>query len=486
MVGDGRDNVSEEGVAGRREEGGRSAGDAPTDSSDRVGAPSADGSTGGHDGNGRPVGDGGPVDATGRRGLLRRVGAAATLPAVAVLGADLAPSVHGVGADYGAAEGSGASGASPRVDESMTDVRGAVYFPARAFNAYQTWRDYDRAVVERDLSYARRLRLDGLRTIISYEFHREDPDAFERRFEHFLAAADDAGIGVVPVLFESIGDQPTREHLTDRDLRTATAVRSPHGRTVRNRRRWDGPREFVTRFAERFGDRDALLALEIMNEPGRWRPRVAFCRAMLRAARAADDRVPLTMGCRDLAFNRQYRDPPLDVFQTHLNLPPTPARMHGEIDRAERATERTGRPVWISEWQRTREEPPDVLLPNYASLVPTLRERDVAGDFFWSLMLKPAYMARPRKRGRLNGVFHEDGAVFSAADARAIVDGSSADWTGADPGTAAGGSTDPASDALASADPTSEPGGTDAMAGGATWVERQTWPAWARAVAPDG
>ena len=35
-------------------------------------------------------------------------------------------------------------------------------------------------------------------------------------------------------------------------------------------------------------------------------------------------------------------------------------------------------------------------------------------------MLKPAYLQKQRKRGRMNGVFHEDGAVFSVEDARAV------------------------------------------------------------------
>ncbi|HZE17136.1 MAG TPA: hypothetical protein VE197_16360, partial [Mycobacterium sp.] len=42
------------------------------------------------------------------------------------------------------------------------------------------------------------------------------------------------------------------------------------------------------------------------------------------------------------------------------------------------------------------------------------------GNFFWSLMLKPAYSLTQRRRGLLNGVFHEDGAVWSKKDARSL------------------------------------------------------------------
>ena len=100
----------------------------------------------------------------------------------------------------------------------------------------------------------------------------------------------------------------------------------------------------------------------------------------------------------------------------------TAAAMARRLDEAAETAGLLDRPVWLTEWQRTREEPPDRRLPNYASLAETVRESAVDGDFFWSLLLKPAYLPRQRRLGRLNGVFHEDGAVWSRADARALAD----------------------------------------------------------------
>ncbi|MDG5777717.1 glycoside hydrolase [Haloarculaceae archaeon H-GB2-1] len=299
-------------------------------------------------------------------------------------------------------------------------VRGAIYLPARAFNGYQIWAFYDPAETRRDLRYATRLRLNALRTFASYEYWRDHPERYRDRFDDFLDAAGDAGVAVLPVLFESIGDAPTEENLTDRNLETSFAVHSPDRRIIRDRSRWGGPRSFVEWFAARYGDRDELLALEIMNEPGMVDRRVAFCRAMLRTARNAHATVPLTMGCRDLSFTRQYSDPALDVLQFHHNLPRTVEDMRAALDAAVRHSNRTDTPVWLSEWQRTRQRPPDPMLPNYESLAGTIRDSDLDGDFLWQLLLKPAYMERPRKAGRLNGVFHEDGVPYSAADAAAI------------------------------------------------------------------
>lgn len=330
-----------------------------------------------------------------------------------------------------------------------TPLRGAVYVPARAFNAYQTWRDYDESEVERDLGFAASLNLNALRVFLCYEYWLDDEEAQARKFDHLLAAAAEREIGIVPILFESAGREPTRDHLTDRDPLTAAAVRSPSHAVIKNQargptssgvlntvrtlvgrdHRWDEPAAFVEWVMDRYGDDDRLVAIELMNEPGGWPQREAFARAMLRTADDHRGSVPLTMGSKSLENNRLYENPPLDVYQFHHNLPPTPDDMEATLAEARDLREATGVPVWLSEWQRTREEPPDVLLPNYASLAGTIRDGPVDGDFLWSLLLKPAYLPDMRTRGRLNGVFHEDGAVWSAADARAIAGDAALDVT---------------------------------------------------------
>lgn len=308
----------------------------------------------------------------------------------------------------------------PARGAKLTGVRGAIYFPSRAFNHYQTWESYDRSAVHGDLVRATDLGLNALRVFVSFEYWRDHPERFERRFDSFLKLAGGHGLRVLPMLFESIGDEPTEANLTDRDVTTAFAVKSPHSEIVKTPARWSEPRRFVSWFVERYGDDDNLLAVEIMNEPGKWKKRVAFCQEMLVAAREADEDVPLTMGCKDFEFNELYADPGLDVYQFHFNLPPTAADMRTKLREAAAFAEETETPIWLTEWQRTREEPPNKFLPNYSSLAPVIRESEIDGDFFWQLMLKPAYIEKPRKQGRLNGLFHENGEVFSSADARAI------------------------------------------------------------------
>lgn len=306
-------------------------------------------------------------------------------------------------------------------DGSTSDLRGAIYWPAQAYNHYQVWSEYDRAEIERDFGYAADLNLDSLRVIVGWEYWRDHPKAFQRKLDHFLAAADAYDLQILPVCFESIGAEPVPKNLSDDDVLTSYAVKSPSKRVLLDEDRWDGPRRFVQWFTNRYGQHDAVVALEIMNEPVGKRGCVEFCRAMLRAACDADPSVPLTMGSREIRFNEKWSDPELDIYQFHHNLPVDAADMKRELRKAERFAEKRGKPIWLTEWQRTRKpEPPNKMLPNYSSLAETIYESDIGGSHFWQLMLKPAYISKPRKMGRLNGLLHADGAVYSADDARAI------------------------------------------------------------------
>lgn len=317
--------------------------------------------------------------------------------------------------------------------------------PADAYNTWQIWADYNDTVVERDLAYAAALDMNAVRVFASYEYWREEPDAFERRFDHFLATAEQHDIRVLPVLFESIGDSPTAGRLEDDSIRTAFPVRSPAWRYMALHTvlpRWaaaavpDSPAQFTAWFVDRYGTDDRVLAVEIMNEPGHKPLHYRFADEMLVTARKTDPQAPLTMGSRELQFNTRYSTG-LDVHQFHHNLPVDQADMADYLDRAAAYRAQHGAPVWLTEWQRTRFPPPDAadfpdghpdypqkMLPNYESLAPQLRtavqDGRIDGAFLWGLMLQPAYICTPRTMGRINGLFHPDGAVYDLGDAQAV------------------------------------------------------------------
>ncbi|WP_240334640.1 glycoside hydrolase family 5 protein [Halorussus sp. MSC15.2] len=306
------------------------------------------------------------------------------------------------------------------------DVRGAIYIPARAFNFYQQWADYDPDVVERDLGYASRVNLNAIRTWTSLEAWREEPETLRKNVEHFLSTADDNGQQVLLGLFDFAGKEPTKQRLNDTDPRSATGVREPSSKIMRNKQRWDEPREYVRWFMDHFGDDDRLLAIEIMNEPG-WRSYVQqFARGMYGTADERQGDVALTVGSTSMANNSTYADWGVDAFQFHYNFAESPGVYEDMLRSNRDIADDVDVPVWLSEWQRVRhatgfasEPPEDQKSSNYSSLAPLIHEAGF-GNFFWSLMVKPAFVPAQRKHGVLNGLFHEDGAVWSLDDARSI------------------------------------------------------------------
>ncbi len=306
------------------------------------------------------------------------------------------------------------------------DVRGAIYIPTRAFNRFQMWREYDPEVIERDLGYAADLNLNAIRTWLSYEFWLEDSTAHEERLEHFLETADSYGIQVLLGLFDSIGEEPTFENLHGSDLFTAVQTFSPSTRTMLDKQLWDAPRNFIRWFMRRYRNDERLLAIELSNEPGWKRSSRKFVEAMAKVLTLYRGSRPLTMGSTSLSNNTKYLDWGLDILQFHYNFVQTPALFRRVLEQAALTKARQGKQVWLSEWQRVRpgegffaDVTGDARYPDYSSLAPLIHEANI-GNFFWSLMLRPASELHFRKQGVVNGLFHEDGAVWSLDDARSL------------------------------------------------------------------
>src|SRR2546426_11903750 len=118
--------------------------------------------------------------------------------------------------------------------EEAKNIRGAVYIPARAWNVFQMWRDYDRAAIERDLSYAAKLKLNAVRVWLSFDYWLTDRGRMENSFYHLLQTAHARKIKILACLFDCCGIDLTPESLNDTNPQTAVATRSPHPDIVNN------------------------------------------------------------------------------------------------------------------------------------------------------------------------------------------------------------------------------------------------------------
>ncbi|WP_410767333.1 glycoside hydrolase [Haloferax sp. DFSO60] len=319
------------------------------------------------------------------------------------------------------------SGAAFDSSADPLDVRGVIYIPSRAFNFYQMWEYYDPIVVERDLSYATRVNLNAVRTWLSYESWEKDPEAYEVALDHFLEAAEDRDLSVLLCLFDAVGVGPTPERLENTDPKTATGLSSPARHILVSPEKWDGPRAFVHWFMDNYRDDDRLLAIEVMNEPGWNEDKKAFAQSMFETLVERRGDIPLTVGSTSLANNAEYGDWGNEILQFHYNFVSDQQTFQAMLDRVRIAQVALDAPIWLTEWQRVRQgrgftaEPkPEEKGPNYASLAPLIHNAGV-GNFFWSLMVKPAWVQPQRKNGVISGLFHEDGSVWSLTDAEAIM-----------------------------------------------------------------
>ncbi|SEA05393.1 hypothetical protein SAMN05192529_10746 [Arachidicoccus rhizosphaerae] len=311
----------------------------------------------------------------------------------------------------------------------ITTPRGAIYIPAKAYNTWQQWKEYNQDITLRDFGYAKSIGLNSLRIWLSYEYWLENPKRHEQCLEMMLQAADKSGFKILLALFDSCGVDNTAEARKNKDPKTAVAVMSPGLAISRDPKRWQEPTAFVNRIMDLHGTDNRLLAIEVMNEPGLANGRLSMTRHLFKAAKEKQKSIPLSVGSLPGMENwGHFMDLGIDILQFHNNYPTALPAFKRDLAMAKEVAQVLGRPLWITEWQRLRPAgngwnqhalPKEQLYPNFKSLASHVRDAAI-GNYFWSLMVKPAYLTPQRNIGTINGLFYEDGSVFSLADARSI------------------------------------------------------------------
>lgn len=314
--------------------------------------------------------------------------------------------------------------------ESAASIRGAIYIPAEAYNAPQLWKNFSLAETRRDFGYAREIHLNALRVWASYEYWQMEPERFQTSLDQMLDAARANGIRILLSLFEEDGVAPTPENMWATNPATAFDIKSPGSKITKDPQRWEQPRAFVKWFMEHYRNDRRLLAIEVMNEPEVDRGAVPFAKSMFKTAKTMQGTVPLTVGNTSIETAREFLPLGLDVIEYHDNFPRTLIQFESAITNALAFSRQHHVPVWLTEWQRLRPGgngwgkariSESETMPDYASLAPMVHKYPI-GNFFWSLMVKYAYLPPQRRQGTVNGLFWPDGAVWSLADARAIAE----------------------------------------------------------------
>lgn len=151
--------------------------------------------------------------------------------------------------------------AAEKVDD-YSWIRGANYVPSYARNDVQMWMDYDAEIIDRELGYAARLKLNSVRVFLQYAVYKHNPERFLEQYENFLSLCNKHDIRPMMVLFDScFGAFPDLENYRDKDW-----MANP-GQNMIGPEYWPELEKYVQDIVGAYRSDKRILIWDIMNEP---------------------------------------------------------------------------------------------------------------------------------------------------------------------------------------------------------------------------
>lgn len=268
--------------------------------------------------------------------------------------------------------------AQRRVQKDLSGVRGFNYESAETTGHVQSWLQYDPAVTERDLDYAKRLNLNQVRVFIPYAAWQKNKEALRKNLLHFVRAAHARGIGVMPTMQYKFGEW-------------------------KDKAAWPDAKEFIADIVATIGKEPGLQIWDVENEPEccklpptpENRLHMEHAIYMAKMFHELDPVTPVTIGAT-FAENMIAMGDAVDVLSFH-DYSPTRAQIRANIEIAKRYAAKTGKPLINTEIGCiARANPYDVALQEYMQAQ--------VGWYIWELMITGSW-------GTVHGVFYPDGTV---------------------------------------------------------------------------
>ena len=261
------------------------------------------------------------------------------------------------------------------------------YLPSTAVNSTEMWQaeTFDPETIRRELGWAGDIGLNCCRVFVQYLVWEADPDGLLGRLDQFLALADAAGLGTLPIPFDDCAFAGRAPYLGPQQapvpgVHNSGWTPSPGPERTDDRGYWPRLREYVAALTTRFGQDRRVLAWDLYNEPGnegRGPRSLPLLRAAFEWAREAAPAQPLTSGAWVWDDDRQEIN---DFLLAHSDI----VSFH-EYANADRLTDllarlkASGRPLLCTEWMgRTLDSPFETHLPIFQS--------EGIGCFFWGLV----------------------------------------------------------------------------------------------------
>jgi hypothetical protein len=275
-----------------------------------------------------------------------------------------------------------------RVPKDLSGVRGFNYQSAESNGHAEFWLQYNPAVTERDLDNAVRLQLNQVRVFVPYAAWERNKEALRKNLLHFVRAAHDRGIGVMPTMQYKFGEW-------------------------RDKAEWPNSREFVADLVATIGKEPGLVIWDVENEPECCslpptpdnRLHMEHAMYMAKVFHELDPVTPVTIGAT-FADNMIAMGDSVDVLSFH-NYSPTRAEIRASIAKAKQYAEKTGKPLIDSEIGCiARANPYDIALQEHMQAH--------VGWYIWELMITGEW-------GTVHGVFYPDGTVRDPAIVAALL-----------------------------------------------------------------
>jgi len=262
-------------------------------------------------------------------------------------------------------------GAQRNVQVDISKIRGFNYESAPTIGHNEMWLQYNPAETERDMDYAKRLKLNQARIFLGYTAYSRDKKAFRKNLIHFVRACHQRGIGVMPTLM-----YPDEWSDNQANWPLAEAYAADLVDTIGN------------------GKEPGLAFWDADNEPGR--TRVAFARHMAGIFRKFDKVTPVTVGCISVAEMQAIGSDVVDVLSFH-DYSATRHQIEENIQRAKRYAATQGKQIMNTEIGCiARANPYDVAIEEYM--------KSGIGWYIWELMIIGQW-------GTAHGVLYADGTV---------------------------------------------------------------------------
>ncbi len=293
-------------------------------------------------------------------------------------------------------------------------VRGFNYVPSTAVNDIAFWRDYDEALVERELTYAQRLGLNSVRPFLAYVVYEHEPKVFLSRLRHFTRAAHERGISVMPVVWDSCFDDTLPTYGTTENKWIPNPGVQRLGPDF-----WPAGEQYCRDLVQTLGPEPGLAMWDIMNEPmitqwvredaperaERIRTIWNFVRHFCRVIKELDSERPITVGVA-YAKNLAQVGADVDALSFH-DYRPTRSAIRAHIDEGIQLANAYQKPLFISELAcLARANPYDVTLE--------ICQEVGIGWYLWELMIG---VSRWRD---IHGVVYPDGTVRDPSIVAAI------------------------------------------------------------------